>query len=338
MTRHDESSASRKNSNAEPELEKRASTSFKAPDSLTLQELPGQALGSYQINNHLRRGSLGEVFLGHHVRFNMPVTVEVLDPKQAKAEPGTLAQIVRRAGIAACVNHGNAVRVLECARAANLQYLVSEYVDGISVSEVVHINGRMDQLYALAMIYTIADALAAAHAAGAFHLSVSPQKILITKRKQVKLDGFGRIGRGWRTEKPRQIEHLAYLSPEQLSNAFHENPRTDVYGLGASLYLLLTGTAPFKAATQVQLAEIHRDVTLVAPIDVVDDIAPEVSDLVMKMMAMNPDDRHSSASQAANEIEKLMKSISEGMGGTSQSSRPMKDIRSLFSGKPEASS
>ena len=207
--------------------------------------------------------------------------------KQLKSEACLLAQL----------NHSNVVRVWDFEDDASTPYLVLEFIEGMSLGELIRKNGAMRPLQALRIVSQIADGLAAAHRLGIVHRDVKPGNILLAKDGTAKLADLGLAvfvdsnpsggssGQG-------MAGTVAYMPPEQAMSARTVDHRSDMYALGATFYHLVTGQIPFQGATRMEVILKHAKEPLKPPHEVVPDFPREVSDVIVKMMAKAPADRY----------------------------------------------
>jgi serine/threonine protein kinase len=209
-------------------------------------------LGGVLLKSKLGEGGTGSVYLGWHTRLSCPVAVKVL--KDASEQ--NLPMFLREARLTVSIDHPNLVRVFDVNvdNATRMYYMVMEYIEGFSAYqhyERVHaLNGRgLDTVEALEIGLATARALGAAHTAGIVHRDVKSDNILIRKRDNlVKVTDLGFAGT-WQ-KLPANVRHstvagtLGFLSPEALRGE-EVTPAADVYGVGATLYEIMTGQLPY---------------------------------------------------------------------------------------------
>ncbi len=304
----------------------------------TLQGLVGRRFGKYQITSQLGRGASGSVYMAHHVMLNMPVALKVLDPTLAAYHPELLNRFMHEARSAARINHTNIVRVLDCDEIEGLYLIVMEYVDGISLSELININGTVAEERALVMIQSVAEGLEAALEAGIIHRDIKPANILVTKSKQVKLADLGlakNLGEGDLSDTRPNVglgtPH--YFAPEQAVDAAAADHRADIYALGATLYHMITGMIPFRGKTLTELIRQHQEEPLVPPSEIVNGITRQTSALVGRMMAKNPTDRPQTYSDLINGIQTcILNAQANKTHHDTSTSKTVNRVRGLFGG------
>ncbi len=213
--------------------------------------------GRYELVRELGRGGMGVVWLARDDVLSRSVAI-----KRIAQGPGGDAESrrgQREARLAATLNHPHVVSVLDLVTEGDEQWLVMEYVDGVTLTELVRRHGPLSPDRAAVIFSQVADALAAAHALQIVHRDVKPANILVAADGVVKLSDFG-IARSSGDESLTQTGMLigspAYLPPEVATGSV-ASATSDVWSLGASLYFALTGTAAYDSDGQV-LATLHR--------------------------------------------------------------------------------
>lgn len=209
--------------------------------------------GRYTLDREIGRGGMGAVWLGRDVTLDREVAL-----KRIGVAPGSQTPDVRRAErearLAAMVNHRHVVGVYDMVEHDHQQWLVMEYIDGRSLSQLIKENGPLDPAFVASALAQVADALAAAHAAGVVHRDVKPSNILVTDAGIAKLTDFG-IARSSTDDNQLTQTGLvsgspAYLAPE-VATGKPATAASDVWGLGATLYHALAGQAPYAVGENV---------------------------------------------------------------------------------------
>ncbi|WGL51090.1 serine/threonine-protein kinase [Nocardioides sp. BP30] len=206
--------------------------------------------GRYALGRELGRGGMGAVWLGTDEVLGRPVALKRLAPAHSPSR----ARAEREARLAARLSHPHVVAVYDLVTEAEDQWLVMEYVEGSTLAAHVTAEGPLSPDAAAPLLRQIADALAAAHAAGIVHRDVKPSNILLDAVGEAKLTDFG-IARsddldatltqtGFLTGSP------AYLAPEVAAGA-PAGPASDVWSLGATAFHALTGRPPYEVGENV---------------------------------------------------------------------------------------
>ena len=184
-----------------------------------------------------------------------------------------------------------------------------EYVDGVTLRDIVHTDGPMPARRALEVIADACQALNFSHQHGIVHRDVKPANIMISKTGAVKVMDFG-IARAIAdsgnsvTATAAVIGTAQYLSPEQ-ARGEQVDARSDVYSLGCVLYEVLTGQPPFVGDSPVAVAYQHVREDPVPPSQKRPDISPELDAVVLKALAKNPDNRYQSAAEMRNDLVRV---------------------------------
>ncbi len=213
-------------------------------------------IGPYEILDELGRGGVGVVYRARCESLSRPVALKLI--LRARANPTALGRFEREAHALAKVRHPNVVRVHELGVAEQGPYLVTELVDGQSL-DALSDGSPLSPRRAAEITRDLAGALAAIHALGIVHRDLKPGNVLIRPDGSPVLLDFG-LARdtesGDRLTQTGMITGTpSYMAPEQATGESAKNPdlRTDVYGLGATLYTLLTGEAPFVGSSGIQV-------------------------------------------------------------------------------------
>ncbi len=225
----------------------------------------GFFLGKYRLLEQLGAGGMGQVFLAAHQMMRRLVALKVLTLRPG-ADPSMLPRFQREARAMAVLDHPNIVHAYDCDQDEKVHYIVLEYVDGISLSDLVKRRGPLAVERAVNYVWQAAQGLQQAHDCGIVHRDIKPGNILVDRQGVVKILDMG-LARLFHDHADNlTLEHNAgralgtadYLAPEQVANSHDVDPRADIYSLGASLYYLLMGKAPFQGATVAQKLLLHQ--------------------------------------------------------------------------------
>jgi serine/threonine protein kinase len=267
--------------------------------------------GRYEVGEILGFGGMSEVHLAKDTRLHRDVAVKVLRADLAR-DPSFYLRFRREAQNAAALNHPAIVAVYDTGEAETpagpLPYIVMEYVDGVTLRDIVHNDGPMPPKRALEVIADACQALNFSHNHGIIHRDVKPANIMISKTGAVKVMDFG-IARALAdssnvTQTAAVIGTAQYLSPEQASG----NPvdaRSDVYSLGCVLYEMLTGEPPFVGDSPVAVAYQHVREDPVAPSARHPGISPELDAVVLKALTKNPENRYQTAAEMRADLVRV---------------------------------
>lgn len=266
----------------------------------------------YQIGEILGFGGMSEVHLARDLRLHRDVAIKVLRADLAR-DPSFYLRFRREAQNAAALNHPAIVAVYDTGEAETpsgpLPYIVMEYVDGVTLRDIVHTDGPMPPRRALEVIADACQALNFSHQNGIIHRDVKPANIMITKTGAVKVMDFG-IARAIAdtgnsvTQTAAVIGTAQYLSPEQ-ARGETVDARSDVYSLGCVLYEVLTGEPPFVGDSPVAVAYQHVREDPIPPSLKRAGISPELDAVVLKALAKNPENRYQSAAEMRADLVRV---------------------------------
>jgi serine/threonine protein kinase len=223
-----------------------------------------QIVGDYELLDKIAEGGMGAVYRARHRGNGQLVALKIMPAYLASK--GVLLQRFRREyEVARSLQHPHIVRALDFGFVGGSPYLVMEYVEGESLGQRLEREGRLPEEEALRIITQVAEGLHCAHQQGLVHRDVKPDNILLTREGQAKLADLGlvkeletethltRTGRGLGTPN--------FMAPEQFRDAKHVDARCDIYALGATLYMMVTGELPFKELGPVEtwLKKLNND-------------------------------------------------------------------------------
>ena len=274
---------------------------------------PGTKLGHYEILSPLGAGSMGEVYRARDPRLNRDVAIKIVS-QLASSDPDRLYRFEQEAQAAAALNHPNILAVYQMGTYEGTPYLVTELLEGMSLSETLR-RGPLPLRKAVDYAIQIAQGLAAAHSRGVVHRDLKPENVFLTKDGKIKILDFGlakiippvqpgsalaptitRIGIAMGT--------VGYMSPEQV-RGLPTDHRTDIFAFGAILYEMVMGKRTFHKATEADtisaiLNEEPPPISQFAP-----DTPAALERVVRRCLEKNPEQRFHSASDLAFALEAL---------------------------------
>ncbi len=228
--------------------------------------------GRYTILEQIGVGGMAVVYKALDQKLNRAVTFKVLK-EEFTADAEFIKRFEVEAQAAARLSHSNIVNAYDVGNDGNIYYIVMEYIDGVTLKELINKRAPFDNQEALSVAIQIASALEEAHKNNIVHRDIKPHNILVTKEGVVKVTDFG-IARA-ATSTTVTVESMGsvhYFSPEQARGGFVD-AKSDIYSLGIVLFEMVTGRLPFEGDTPVALAMKHlRD-----PIPDIKSINPDVS-------------------------------------------------------------
>ncbi len=266
----------------------------------------------YELGEVLGFGGMSEVHLARDTRLHRDVAVKVLRADLAR-NPNFYLRFRREAQNAAALNHPAIVAVYDTGEADTeagpLPYIVMEYVEGVSLRDIVDNRGPIEPDQAIEIIADACQALNFSHQHGIIHRDVKPANIMISKTGAVKVMDFGIAhaiaDAGNRlTQTAAVIGTAQYLSPEQ-ARGDKVDARSDVYSLGCVLYELVTGEPPFLGDSPVAVAYQHVREDPIPPSQKHAGISPELDAVILKALAKNPDNRYQTAAEMRADLVRV---------------------------------
>jgi eukaryotic-like serine/threonine-protein kinase len=248
--------------------------------------IANRELGRYRVGARVGSGGMAVVYRGRDERLGRPVAIKVLADNLA-ADDGFRERFVREARLAAGLSHPNIVHVYDTGEDADGRpYIVMEYIDGESLAATVQREDRLSPQRVAEIALDCCAGLEYAHAAGLVHRDVKPHNLLVDRRGTVRIADFGvarSLDSATITRTGSVLGTTAYQAPEQ-ARGEQVTTAADIYGLGATLYQLLTGQTP----------GVRRRVATLSP-----DVPAHLRDAVMWCLASDPAGRPTAGALAA---------------------------------------
>ncbi len=284
----------------------------------------GLVLGNYAILDKLGQGGMGSVFVARHTKMGRTVCLKVVNAA-GRQSPEVIDRFRNEARALAALSHPNIVVAHDADEAKGIPYLVMEYVDGEDLAKQVRKQGKLRSAIALEIGIQTARALRYAHAKGVIHRDIKPHNIVskvdpATGKVSVKvLDlGLARFDT-LITDNPDAsvlaamtntgvvIGTVDYMAPEQALDSRNADARSDVYGLGCTLFFLLAARPPFSGETVMQRLIAHREQVAPDLSVLVEDVSPDLDAVIHKMLAKHPSDRYQTMDQVLADLEAVLR-------------------------------
>jgi len=273
------------------------------------------AAGRYQVRRFLGEGGKKRVYLAHDTRLDRDVAFSLI--KTEGLDAAGLARVRREAqAMGRLGDHPNVVTVYDIGEEAGQPYIVSQFMEGGSVEDLVDQapDHRLPIDQTLQIASEVSQALQYAHERGIIHRDVKPGNIWLSREGHAELGDFGlavALDLSRMTQAGMMVGTVAYMPPEQALGG-KVDARSDLYGLGASLYETLTGRPPFAGHDPVAVISQHLNTPPVAPSFHNPSLPPALNDLILKLLAKNPQDRPSSADEVLTTLQTLREQIERG--------------------------
>lgn len=269
-------------------------------DQLLSGKWRGFYVGRYRVIERIGIGGMGQVYLAEHRTMKRRFAIKVL-PRAKAADPASLERFEREARAGGSIDHPNIVRAYDKDQDGDLHYLVMDFVDGCSLSEIVAATGPVDPIRAGNYLYQSALGLKHAHDSGLIHRDIKPANILIDRQGVIKILDMG-LARFFNdhddmiTKKYDEtvLGTADYLSPEQAIDSHNVDIRSDIYSLGCTFYYVLTGQPPFGEGSVAQKLIWHQTRTPKPLTDIRTGVPADLSTIIARCMMKKVDDRFSS--------------------------------------------
>ncbi|MFB4317698.1 protein kinase [Actinomadura sp. 21ATH] len=284
---------------------------------------PGRVLaGRYRLVEALGAGGFGEVWRGVDERLERDVAVKIL-LGTVDGDPQAVRLFEREAKLGARLAHPGITVVHDFGIDSSYRYVVMELLPGRNLAAVLaeHPQG-LDTAEVADLGAQVAEALAAAHAAGIVHRDVKPANLMLLDGRRVKVCDFGiaRAAGATASVTAQGFASLAYAAPEQLSNEPVDG-RADLYSLGCTLYHLLTGSPPFTGETHLAVLAGHLSRTPDPPSALRGGIPPELDGILMELLAKSPAQRPDDAAAVAARLRAATAASGEDPPGRTRTRR-----------------
>ncbi len=282
--------------------------------------------GRYEITDLLGTGGMADVYSGRDIMENRKVAVKILKREYSENE-----EFVRRfrneSKAIAVLSHPNIVKIYDVGYENNMQYIVMEYIDGITLKEYIEQQGMLKWRDCVHFTIQILRALQLAHDRGIVHRDIKPQNVMLLTDGSIKVMDFG-IARFSRevenTTGEKTMGSVHYVSPEQAAG-MRTDERSDIYSVGVMMYEMLTGRKPFDGDTPVAVALKHMHDKPTPPTEYVSSIYPGLEEIILHAMEKEPSKRYQSASGMIRDIEAFKQDQSITFGYSDRKSEQPKE-------------
>jgi serine/threonine protein kinase len=305
------------NDNATRALRKSASDSTLSETGIGNLNQPTSArqrLVNYELGERIGTGGMGTVFRATHVLLGRTVAIKIISP-DVLSDPEAVLRFVHETRAVGALDHPNIVRATDAGCENGVHYLVTEYIEGEDLAQVVKRRGPLSVADACEVICQAALGLAHAHERGLVHRDIKPSNLRIDRTGVVKVLDFGlahmTAGQTMLTNPGQMIGTLDFVAPEQLNDARNVDGRADVYSLGCTLWFLLTGTPPFSGpvyGTPASKIKGHMADHPVWPAIQNGEVPSAVVNTLERMMSKEPSERYASPSQVVARLAPYAKS------------------------------
>lgn len=254
--------------------------------------------GCYEIQEIIGVGGMAVVYKAYDNMSQRTVAIKIMKDEFI-ADEEFKRRFKNESKAVALLSHPNIVKVYDVSFGDRLQYMVMEYIDGISLKEYIAQQGTLTWKETVHFTTQILKAMQHAHDRGIVHRDIKPQNIMLLHNGLIKVTDFGiaRFSRSdTRTMTGKAIGSVHYISPEQARGETTDE-RADIYSVGVMLYEMMTGQLPFQSDNAVSVAIMQLQADAKKPSELNPNVPPALEEITMKAMKKNPAERYSSASE-----------------------------------------
>ena len=283
---------------------------------LLLGKHRGFQLGGFQLRSHLARGGMSTLYVAREEATGTDRALKVLPPAKA-GEASYLPRFMREARLASELNHGNIMRVLDVVchhdHGQDVNFMVMELLHGRDLFNEVSERGPLPALEAAEIFRQAAVGLQYAHDRGLVHRDVKPGNLFLTVDGVVKIVDLGlaaitedQVENLTREYNERVLGTADYLAPEQAGDSHTVDSRADIYGLGCTLYFVLTGRPPFTDGNLAQRILAHQTKEPQDVAEIRDDVPESLLALLSEMLTKSRDQRIQSCEEIAARLTRII--------------------------------
>ncbi len=262
--------------------------------------------GRYEIHELIGVGGMANVYRCTDTLDDREVAIKILKDEYLNNEEFS-RRFKNESKAIAMLSHPNIVKVYDVSFGDMIQYIVMEYIDGITLKEYIDRQGIIEWKDVIHLTTQVLKALQHAHESGIVHRDIKPQNIMLLQDGTIKVTDFG-IARfsdkATRTMTDQAIGSVHYIAPEQ-ARGDQTDGKSDIYSVGVMLYEMLTGRLPFDGDTAVSVALMQLQQQPKRPREVNPAIPIGLEQITMKAMQKKPADRYASAAEMLNDIERF---------------------------------
>ncbi len=282
---------------------------------------PGTKLGRYEIRSKIGEGGMGEVYLALDTELDRTVAIKIL-PAALASDPQRLQRFIQEAKAASALNHPHILTIHEIGATGDTRFIATEFIDGETLRQRIGLGMKLMEILEVAI--QTASALSAAHSAGIIHRDIKPENIMVRRDGYLKVLDFGLAkltgpkGSSTDTEAPTKammntgagtvVGTANYMSPEQAKGT-RVDARTDLWSLGAVLYEMVTGQAPFTGETPTETISLILQKEPAPLRRYAHDVPPELERIVTKTLTKNWEERYQTAKDLLIDLRNLKRKL-----------------------------
>ena len=264
--------------------------------------------GRYELMELIGTGGMADIFKAKDITEDKIVAVKILKNEFAGSED-FLRRFRNESKAIALLSHPNIVKIFDVGFSEQIQFIVMEYIDGISLAEYIKLQGVLKWKDAVYFTVQILRALQHAHDRGIVHRDIKSQNVMMLPDGTIKVMDFGIARFNRETDKTlseKAIGSVHYISPEQARGEMTDE-KSDIYSVGVMLYEMLTGQKPFDGDTPVAIALQHMQTPPKMPREINSSIPEGLEEITIKAMQKEPSQRYQTSGEMINDIEEFKK-------------------------------
>ncbi len=262
--------------------------------------------GRYEIRELIGTGGMSDVYKAYDIAEQNVVAVKILKREFAENEE-FLRRFRNESKAIALLSHKNIVKIIDVGFTNRIQFIVMEYIEGITLKDYMEREKILDRKKAAFFTIQILKALKHAHERGVVHRDIKPQNIMLCPDETIKVMDFG-IAKFAREEglttTAQAIGSVHYISPEQARSSATDE-KSDIYSVGIVMYEMLTGKKPFDNENPVSIALMQMQTKARRPRRLNPDIPKGLEEIVLKAIEKDPENRYQTAVEMINDIERF---------------------------------
>lgn len=263
----------------------------------------------YKIISELGKGGMSDVYEARDVIFRREVALKIIKYENAK-RIDNLIRFQNEARFSAAFNHPNIVKIYDYGEYNNLPYIVTEYVKGQTLRDVLDYKRCFSLNESCSIMLQLCDALIEVHSKNIVHRDIKPQNVYYASDGEIKLGDFGisvLLGSGMNVNENKKVMGTAqYLAPE-LVYGEKATFQSDIYAMGITFFELLTGRVPFDGKNPHDVAVMQVEKEVPSPLTINPDLPKEVEYIIFKAVNKNLDERYKSVNDMKKDILSLYK-------------------------------
>ena len=268
--------------------------------------------GRYEPLEVIGRGGMATVYKGYDHLLNRNVAIKFLRADMA-ADSDFRLHFKKEAQAVAKLSHANIVSVYDVSRSPDVDYIVMELIEGVTLKQYMKSKGRLSCRECAEIACQIAKALSHAHSKGIIHRDIKPQNIMVTAESGAKVADFGiaHLESALGENKDVALGSVHYISPEQ-ARGLPPDARSDIYSLGVVLYEMLSGVLPYQGNSPEEIARQHISSSPMPLHELSPDVPEELEAIVRKAMEPDIEFRYQHAEDMVHDLEAYLNGPGEG--------------------------